>query len=1550
MLAQAALAGAPVIVAAVPVAPVIPATSSPSTRQAGSEERDLARQLVAAGKLGDARFHFQAALKVDPNNADLWIEYGDLLYRYSVQDPTTIEPASSAWERALQDRPKDLSVLARIEAAERRAVDFYSSKEHIGRLRDLSQRVLAVDAKNIRAQTDGNIATVAGWLQGFESGGPEVTRAVTALAKLRAADPTDSDIPYYAGSAYVRQATEAASARNEAGQTAARISDAVTVFEDALRDRPNDLPLILRYSQVLRAAQRVVGTPGHEEAGKKYDAILRELLTGARTAAKPDQLGYTEFCVALAESFLRNGEAAEGEKVLRDLVRQRPGDQSARVALASVLFTVPDKRPQAIDLLKQEITDTGQVGVTQFWSHATLEMQTELDLTKDLIEQSYATTDPAIRKALRVDLDKSFDFITARAPQHPETLKLKAKILLLPGGIDASLAAIPVIEKAISVTNTINGGNTDVRTDWDLQFMLARCYVDTQQTGEARKILWKVTEGVPGFAPAHLLLAQLLLESKETDLAAEQLKTLQKLSPQDPTVKRLDLALLMVTGKRQELLARLKEMPESTTAEKKLKVQLALASDTSDEAQRLLVDLNNESPGDFDVVDALARLYWKLGEKQKATDLVTSAAKAAPNNAGLKILLSQFHGDKAETIQAETAAAIAADPDPLSRELKLFDLYATTNAGEALKHLDAAESINPNNLRVLDVRFQLALNAKSWDQARRYTAKLTEQNADQAHGLIYSFRLAMAQGDLDEAGNVAEDLVKTLPQYARSWLSKANVLQARGKFDAAIAAYSAALERQSENIEALRGLIECHDALHHADEVKRYLDRSLELRPDDAAFREQRLQWDLVYGNPADAVKGAAARRDAAPASLDVWLRLGATCMQAARQSVQTGHTPEAQAYSKQARETFTEAVKKWPDEKLPYAYLADLAEFTGDFADGESALKALAARDAFKNSADPLLLLADYELRQNKPTEAEAALVEAVNRSHGDAGVHIKLARFYSGRKEFEKALAQLDENSADIQIPRQRIETLVAAGRADDAKKLLDKLTSAQPKDISLKVIRSWLMLNANQLKEARAAAEAVLDTEPKNSQALFFLGQTALRELPPKYDEAIRVLSAARDLVPTNISYHQYLAEAYRLSGDGANLASELATIVRLEPLNRFIRSKLVETYITLPAPRWDDALQVLAATKSIPQLAGDPEWPNMAAGIWRARNEPLQATEKARETLALAAKLPPDQITRAISARQNALAVLRWAKQNLLLLEICGELLKDPALKQSSWWIYSFRGAANHTLAHEDEARHDFENALQAADTITQGEVRIAAVNDLVEVLGIDTAIEMVAKRVTAGDPRWRISLASLYLRKTDLAKATSTIEQVLVDRAKLSPAELVASLDIAGATYMQSKNYGKATETYDQLIAVRPDDISALNNLACLYGELHPPLQLDKALACSQRALELASKAGPPDPNLLDTYGWMLVLNGRNDEGVKLLQAAVARQPFAEGYYHLGIGLRASGSANASVVAFLKAKELAEQAKVNGHSVSSDLEEKIGTALAVLSNFDKPAKP
>ncbi len=79
----------------------------------------------------------------------------------------------------------------------------------------------------------------------------------------------------------------------------------------------------------------------------------------------------------------------------------------------------------------------------------------------------------------------------------------------------------------------------------------------------------------------------------------------------------------------------------------------------------------------------------------------------------------------------------------------------------------------------------------------------------------------------------------------------------------------------------------------------------------------------------------------------------------------------------------------------------------------------------------------------------------------------------------------------------------------------------------------------------------------------------------------------------------------------------------------------------------------------------------------------------------------------------------------------------------------------------------------------------------------------------------------------------------------------------------------------------------------LNNLAWLYQVTGDP----RAADTSRRAYEKAPKAAA----IADTYGWILLQQGKVDEALKIIQQAHdSDQKNAEIEYHLGVALQKAG--------------------------------------------------
>jgi cellulose synthase operon protein C len=99
---------------------------------------------------------------------------------------------------------------------------------------------------------------------------------------------------------------------------------------------------------------------------------------------------------------------------------------------------------------------------------------------------------------------------------------------------------------------------------------------------------------------------------------------------------------------------------------------------------------------------------------------------------------------------------------------------------------------------------------------------------------------------------------------------------------------------------------------------------------------------------------------------------------------------------------------------------------------------------------------------------------------------------------------------------------------------------------------------------------------------------------------------------------------------------------------------------------------------------------------------------------------------------------------------------------------------------------------------------------------------------------------------------------------------------------------------RAISQYEAIIEKRPHDPMALNNLAWIYH-----LTQD---ARAERTARLAYEEAPTSAAIADTYGWILVANGKAAEGAKLLAEAARRAPREPDIqYHYAIALARTGA-------------------------------------------------
>jgi len=232
----------------------------------------------------------------------------------------------------------------------------------------------------------------------------------------------------------------------------------------------------------------------------------------------------------------------------------------------------------------------------------------------------------------------------------------------------------------------------------------------------------------------------------------------------------------------------------------------------------------------------------------------------------------------------------------------------------------------------------------------------------------------------------------------------------------------------------------------------------------------------------------------------------------------------------------------------------------------------------------------------------------------------------------------------------------------------------------------------------------------------------------------------------------------------------------------------------------------------------------------------------------------------------------------------------------------------------------------------------------------EIIGPDEVEIRIVKRANE-DPRWKIMMALLRQAQGKLEASVQSLEEVLAlkEQGKLRPQDKETALRLGGTLYLMVGRPDDARKCYVELLDIRPDDLTALNNLACLLAENLSPPRPQEALKYSTRAYEILQRTGQRDPNIMDTHGWMLTLAGQTDAGIDMLRQVNDAKTMPEGHYHLGMAYIQKEFPEEAQRELDTAADLIKRDKQLKKSVDPALEKRVEDGLAKANTLMRTRK-
>ncbi|MBT8126654.1 MAG: tetratricopeptide repeat protein, partial [Gammaproteobacteria bacterium] len=173
---------------------------------------------------------------------------------------------------------------------------------------------------------------------------------------------------------------------------------------------------------------------------------------------------------------------------------------------------------------------------------------------------------------------------------------------------------------------------------------------------------------------------------------------------------------------------------------------------------------------------------------------------------------------------------------------------------------------------------------------------------------------------------------------------------------------------------------------------------------------------------------------------------------------------------------------------------------------------------------------------------------------------------------------------------------------------------------------------------------------------------------------------------------------------------------------------------------------------------------------------------------------------------------------------------------------------------------------------------------------------EAAIKVLKDSITQDKTRIEsyLALASVYSNKKDNEQTIA----VLQDGVKANPDDTKLGITLAGY-YEKVGNIDYAIKHYEYILADRPENLIANNNLASLLAD-H---RTDEASL--KRAKEIADILKYVNqPIVLDTVGWVYFKTGNITDAIAVLEKVVAAQPNTPIFsYHLGMAHHKAGNSD-----------------------------------------------
>lgn len=750
----------------------------------------------------------------------------------------------------------------------------------------------------------------------------------------------------------------------------------------------------------------------------------------------------------------------------------------------------------------------------------------------------------------------------------------------------------------------------------------------------------------------------------------------------------------------------------------------------------------------------------------------------------------------------------------------------------------------------------LDLRVGRYEDAKEVFAALAEERpADRQaqRGLISSW---LQLGEVEEAKKALNVAIESGPEDVDIWTMKGELDVMDGDYEAARVAYDNALKLDPDaysarigQVVALVGL----DRFEHAKDVMAKL--------PDAAENDLRviyLTGIIAEGldNTGEAIVQFRTVVQQRPAHREALQKL-------AKLHFESGEMSRAIEYLEQLTSLF-------PGEQQYRKQLGAAQLAAGRLDSAFEELESLDINIEKQTDANMLALLGSAYAKQGKLSDGIDSLKRAHELAPDSTAITIQLAlgHLRSGNQENGKLLLRevLDKEPENLTA---NVLNILAHSRdePESARALLDDFIERAPSQALALNIRGFMSLTAGEIEAARTDFENAISNDAKF--------------LPPYFN----------------------LARLERAAGNTDAVSGHLKRVLEIEPVNS--QALVALGALASANGQTEEAVKFWESARQNNPDAGKPR--AALARYYRESGQLPKAKQLIEEAYKISPYEPPIQYEYAQiqlidgNADEASEVVSRLVNRfpdspRVIELEIAlSRLYGDEAslvtalnkiLKIAPDAVRPHRMLVASLLREENP-----EEARKTADRLLAHENRIGAAQELhgdisYSVGELERALDEYRKSFDAS-PSTQLVLKLDKLERS-LKQPSDRMEQWLKD----NPDDRAVRFQHA-ANKHAGGDVSEAKATFEQMLATSPDNPVVLNNLAWIYHELK-----------DERAISYAEKANSLNPNsaeIMDTYAWILLSNGKVEQALKLLNRAIELSPGnADIRYHYASALAEVG--------------------------------------------------